>query len=95
MELEKFYEDDQVVYQYLLTPEEVRDFTGNPCYDGWAILEVYPETQVVNSFYFDGPERPSIREIAKIRQWNEEDFDKVAMWLHGREPDNVNSSSGR
>ena len=24
MELEKFYEDDQVVYQYLLTPEEVR-----------------------------------------------------------------------
>lgn len=95
MELEKFYEDDQVVYQYLLTPEEVRDFTGNSYYDGWGILEVYPETQVVNSFYFDGPERPSIREIAKIRQWNEEDFDKVTMWLHGREPDNVNSSSGR
>ncbi|MGE5543551.1 MAG: hypothetical protein ACM3UW_01130 [Bacillota bacterium] len=89
MELEKIYEDEQVVYQYLLNPEEVRDFTDSPQAAGWGIIEVYPETQIAHSFFFDGDKRPTIREIAKIRQWNEEDFDKVAMWLHGREPENT------
>lgn len=89
MELEKIYEDEEVIYQYLLNPEEVRDFTGDSKLNGWGIIEVYPETQIVHSYFFDSEKRPTLREIAKIRQWNEEDFDKVAMWLHDREPDNA------
>lgn len=83
MELEKLI-GEEVIYQYLLNPEEVRDFTADPKSSGWAIIEVYPETQIVHSYYFEGEERPTIREIAKIRQWKEEDFDKVVLWLHGR-----------
>ncbi|MGI6549480.1 MAG: hypothetical protein ACOX4Q_05455 [Syntrophomonadales bacterium] len=89
MELEKIFEDEQVVYQYLLNPEEVQDYTGDPKLKGWGIIEVYPETQIVHSYFFDGEERPTLREIAKIRQWNEEDFDKVVVWLHDREVDNA------
>jgi len=81
MELEKIV-GDEVIYQYLLTPEEVRDYTGDPKASGWAILEVYPETQIVHSYYFDGEEKPTIQDIAKIRAWKEEDFDKVALWLN-------------
>ncbi len=86
MELEKIM-GDEVIYQYLLNPEEVRDFTSDPKASGWAIIEVYPETQIVHSFYFEGEEKPSLRDIANIRQWNEEDFDKVALWLHKQSED--------
>jgi hypothetical protein len=83
MELEKIM-GEEIIYRYMLNVEEVRDFTSDPKASGWAILEVYPESQIVHSFYFEGGEEPTIRDIANIRVWKEEDFDEVAVWLHNR-----------
>lgn len=81
MQLEKII-GSEVIYRYILNPEETRSFAEDERLKCWSVIEVYPDSQNADSFYFEGEEEPTIREIANIRDWKEEDYDRVVLWIH-------------
>ncbi len=58
-------EDNQkLVYRYILDPDQ----NQSSC---WTVLEVYPDSQRVNMYYFGLGDEPSVRYIGNKEDWDE------------------------